>query len=383
MTDSQHVLLSSPTKYNIEDSNIALLGSDLEKTVREHAGDKETAWEEAEKAPGTQIWRVEKFAVKIWPKERFGSFYDGDSYIVLHTYKKTHDTEQLSYNLHFWIGAESTQDEAGTAAYKAVELDDHLGGQPVQYREIQGFESPTFISYFHPFLCLRGGVSTGFHHVSSLPPDNTKRFYRIVSAGSRLLVREVPAEGTSLVPGDAYLLDMGVKLWQLNTKGSVGKERFKAAEFAQSLVNERRNTAPCEVQVFDEGGQGAWQFLSELGLDTMPSSATEEKPARPPTLYRLSDATGTATFDAVDPVARSSLASADAFLLDDAGSSTTPAIYVWIGAGATLNERRLAVQYAQAYLYREEQATRSHFAISIVKMNEGHETEAFLHALGE
>ena len=42
---------------------------------------------------------------------------------------------------------------------------------------------------------------------------------------------------------DAYILDMGSKVWQLNTKGSVGKERFKAAEFAQALVNERATAA--------------------------------------------------------------------------------------------------------------------------------------------
>lgn len=125
-----------------------------------------------------------------------------------------------------------------------------LNGLPVQYREIQGYESAKFLSYFRRFLSLRGGVSTGFHHVSSLPPDNTKRLYRIASSGARLFVREVPAEGSSIVPGDTYLLDMGSRMWQLNTKGSVGKERFKAAEFAQTLVNERRNTAACEVKVF-------------------------------------------------------------------------------------------------------------------------------------
>lgn len=33
---------------------------------------------------GLQIWRIENFHVVPWPKERTGSFYDGDSYIVLH-----------------------------------------------------------------------------------------------------------------------------------------------------------------------------------------------------------------------------------------------------------------------------------------------------------
>ena len=68
-------------------------------------------------------------------------------------------------------------------------------------------------------------------------------------------MREVPAEGSSIIPGDAYILDMGNKIWQLNTKGSVGKERFKAAEFANELANERRTTEHCDVQVF---GKHMW-----------------------------------------------------------------------------------------------------------------------------
>jgi hypothetical protein len=55
----------------------------LEKRVREHAGDKEHAWETAGQEAGLQIWRIEKFHVIPWPKDKYGSFYDGDSYIIL------------------------------------------------------------------------------------------------------------------------------------------------------------------------------------------------------------------------------------------------------------------------------------------------------------
>ena len=38
----------------------------------------------------------------------------------MHTH--TH-TQELKYDVHFWIGQYSSQDEYGTAAYKTVELD--------------------------------------------------------------------------------------------------------------------------------------------------------------------------------------------------------------------------------------------------------------------
>lgn len=49
-----------------------------------YIGDKESAWKDAGLKPGLQIWRIEKFTVVSWPSDRTGSFYDGDSYIILH-----------------------------------------------------------------------------------------------------------------------------------------------------------------------------------------------------------------------------------------------------------------------------------------------------------
>lgn len=70
--------------------------------------------------PEVRVWRIEKFQVKPWPKERYGQFHKGDSYIVMNTYKKG-TSDALNHDIHIWIGAESSQDEYGTAAYKMVE----------------------------------------------------------------------------------------------------------------------------------------------------------------------------------------------------------------------------------------------------------------------
>ena len=69
---------------------------------------------------------------------------------------KDDDTDKLLYDVYFWLGAETTQDEAGTAAYKTVELDDFLDDEPVQYREVQGNETKNFLDLFKKIKILEG-----------------------------------------------------------------------------------------------------------------------------------------------------------------------------------------------------------------------------------
>jgi gelsolin len=44
------------------------------------------------------------------PRDQYGVFYDGDSYIVLSTYK-TGDSPALKYDLHFWLGKVRASDQ--------------------------------------------------------------------------------------------------------------------------------------------------------------------------------------------------------------------------------------------------------------------------------
>ena len=102
--------------------------------------------------------------------DAFGKFFNGDAYIIYNCSEygqpggmsliskqrkasianssSNRDRSQLEQHIHFWIGSQCSQDEATIAAYKSVELDDLLGGQPIQHREVEGFESARFKSYF-------------------------------------------------------------------------------------------------------------------------------------------------------------------------------------------------------------------------------------------
>ena len=133
-----------------QDTNMSLFGSDIEKKCKEAAADSEPQWDGAGVKPGLQIWRIEQFRVKPWPKSKYGRFHVGDSYIILNTYVKEPEVnpDKLAWDVHFWIGSESTQDEYGTAAYKTVELDDSLRGAAIQHREVQEAESQLFLGYF-------------------------------------------------------------------------------------------------------------------------------------------------------------------------------------------------------------------------------------------
>ena len=67
----------------------------------------------------------------------------------------------LSYDVHYWIGQASSQDEQGAAAIYTSQMDDFLKGRAVQHREVQGNESEAFRGYFKKGL-VYGGCTAGW-----------------------------------------------------------------------------------------------------------------------------------------------------------------------------------------------------------------------------
>lgn len=55
--------------------------------------------------------------------------------------------EYISSSFSF-LGEKSSRDEQVACAMLATQLDNFLGGDPVQHRQVQGYESPEFMNLF-------------------------------------------------------------------------------------------------------------------------------------------------------------------------------------------------------------------------------------------
>ncbi|CAG9790628.1 unnamed protein product [Diatraea saccharalis] len=161
----------------------SLTDKDARNKARLHS-----AFANAGQRAGVEIWRIETFNPVAVSQNDYGKFYKGDSYIIL---KTTADKRNnLSHDIHYWIGSESTQDESGAAAILTVGLDDKFNGAAVQHREAMGYESQLFKSYFpNGIKYLDGGVATGFKHVTT-NAGAAKRLFQ-VKGKKNIRIRQV------------------------------------------------------------------------------------------------------------------------------------------------------------------------------------------------
>lgn len=351
-------------------TNIANLGGELERNCKETSAACEEEWAKTGKEAGLLIWRIENFKVVEWPRERYGEFFDGDSYIVLST-KGSPDTG-FTYDVHFWLGEETTADEAGTAAYKTVELDTYHKDLPVQHREVQGHESDLFLSYFEDkggMRILSGGVESGFNHVE---PENYKpRLLHVKGRINKTRVTQVPLSVSSLNAGDVFILDAGLMVYQWQGTSAGVAEKRKGGQLTQSIKDERESGT--QSQVIEQGSEPAefWEILGGEGEVADAESGGSDYDVKPEkALYRLSDASGKMEFteEATGKIPRSKLDSDDVFVFD-----TGFEIFVWIGRGASPDEKAKGMGYAQDYM---EEKGRPAW-LPVTKILDGGENEVF------
>ncbi|KFH45728.1 Severin-like protein [Hapsidospora chrysogenum ATCC 11550] len=392
-----NVGLVHPKEYDIKDSNVELIGSDIDHRVKYTSASAEPAWNDGRvgREAGLRVWRIEQFQVVAWPAERHGQFYDGDSYIVLHSYQVGQGgNSKLGHDIFFWLGAHTTQDEAGTAAYKTVELDEFLRGAAAQHREVQRAPSDEFLALF-PTLSIRsGGVRSGFRHVEEPTKEEITTLLRVFTnpAGGRgVVVYEVEPTWRSLDDGDVFVLDKGDKIWVWQGKDCSPMEKAKAAQ----VVHDMTLAKHIDVEVLAQAEARSRRVVEMLGGDDetpregfrqcRPLTSSHDRP--PPSsgvktkrLFRLSDASGQLQFDLVKDgpgVSKGDLDPNDVFLLDDAGQ----AVWVWEGQGASHAERSRWLQVARRYINWLQSTQDDAYLVPLAKVNDGYESKAFLKAI--
>jgi len=406
--------------YKVEDSNVEKLGGKENKDAVKNAGITDPAWSLWESYRGlgangktpilksnkgvvkdsqgiphyVEKWRIEKFKVVIQPHEDLPTFYEGDSYIVLHCFQAPAEQGQdgkLLWNLHFWLGASSSQDEMGTAAYKTVELDTILDDGPVQFRECMGYESQEFLTIFSDiYKCggikiLQGGIDSGFKHVT---PEAYKPRLLHLKGRKKVRVTQVDLSYQSMNSGDLFILDNGLSLYVFVGKEAGMAEKNKGREVGDALKTERKGRA--KVINLREGqmtGEDDYkEFFRLLGSDdpnvsiktAAQGGVDDEVDKVDPSqkqIWRVSDASGSLKFTKESEgkqVATYKMDPNDCFVFDGGFE-----IFIWVGKGATKEEKDKSMECAVKYL--KDNGRPSH--LPITRVLQGAENPNFRQAL--
>ncbi|XP_004296465.1 PREDICTED: villin-4 isoform X2 [Fragaria vesca subsp. vesca] len=331
--------------------------------------DLDPAFHGAGQKAGLEIWRIENFCPVSVPQSSHGKFFMGDSYVILKT--TASKSGALRHDIHYWLGKDTSQDEAGTAAIKTVELDAALGGRAVQYREVQGHETAKFLSYFKPCIIPQeGGIASGFKHAEA--EEHTTRLY--VCKGKHVVhVKEVSFARSSLNHDDIFILDTKSKIFQFNGSNSSIQERAKALEVVQ-YIKDTYHDGRCDIASIEDGKLMADADTGEFwalfgGFAPLPRKTANDEDkifdSHTTTLLRVDK--GKAEPVGADSLTRELLETSKCYLLD-CGLE----VFVWMGRNTSLDERRSASEAAEE-LVRGPDRSKSH----MIRVIEGFETVMF------
>uniref|UniRef100_A0A3Q3LF23 Advillin n=1 Tax=Mastacembelus armatus TaxID=205130 RepID=A0A3Q3LF23_9TELE len=329
------------------------------------------------RTPGIIIWRIEKMELVQIPEKSYGNFYEGDCYVLLSTQKVKNS---LCYDIHYWIGSESSQDEQGAAAVYTIQLDEFLGCTPIQHREVQNHESEAFRGYFKQgIIYKKGGVASGMRHTETNTYD-VKRLLQ-VKGNKRVTAREVEMSWTSFNLGDVFLLDIGKTIIQWNGPKSNRQERLKGMLLAKD-IRDRERGGRTDIRMIDGEAEDKSPQNMELLNDVLgertsklkdgpPDETVEQEQKANLTLYQVSDADGQmkVTEVATRPLVQELLSHDDCYILDQGGIK----IFVWKGKKANKAERQAAMARALEFIH----AKNYPITTNVETVNDGAESALF------
>ncbi|KAI3355290.1 hypothetical protein L3Q82_018145, partial [Scortum barcoo] len=352
----------------------------LNQFGRMMSDDGQDTFKNVSQKPGLQIWTINNMKMVPVSPQGFGNFFEGDCYIVL--YISQNKGSGQSTDIHYWIGNSSSHDEQGAAAIYVTQLDEYLGGSPVQHREVQGSESPQFMSYFkNGLIYKKGGVASGFHHVDT----NVYNVLRLLHVKGRkhVTAKEVEVSWNSFNNGDIFLLDIGKAIVQWNGPQSNRREKLKAVLLAQD-IRDRERGGRAQIGTVEGGDERDSPELMKIMTAVLGQRSGPLKEAIPDDepdqvqntsvrLYHVFENRGNLVVQevATQPLTQDLLHSSDCYILDQRGSS----VMVWKGKQASKEERQEALNRAVGYIKAKNYPSST----SVQVMTEGGESALFKH----
>lgn len=378
------------TKNRLADTNMENYGGKEHRAKQQEIAKKQKEWKGAGQKPGVEVWRIMKFRVIPQAPETYGEFYNGDSYIVLHTYKDN-ESDALLYNAHFWLGENTSQDEAGTAAIKTVELDDLLGDLPVQYRQVQNHETKGFTNLFPNMQIMEGGVDSGFREVK--PVEYRSRLLHVRGKPKKMRIDEVPLSLDSLNDNDAYVLDCGTIIYQFRPSGANAWEKQASNKFVNDLKGKRHGkVTDSHVVEWGDTTPECADFWKLMGIESgeqpesLPKTSAYKKKQQAEQemfanhvnkMFHVTNEDGAMTTNMVQEgkLDRAILKEeTDDVLIIDVGR----VIFVWIGKTANKEEKRSAMATAHEYITKSGRPKWT----PVLRVFDGREPASFWKAFG-
>ena len=275
------------------------------------------------------VWLVKEFSGKELPKESYGCFFSGESYVILYRY---HIRYRELLCVYFWQGRDSVIVDKGTAAALTKDIYEKYPEQEKkQIRVVQNVENKHFLAIFRNRYIVRLGQQPD----GNAPEDGVQLFHFSGDLSYSICYPiQVRSEIRSLNTNDCFILRTPDAQWVWRGEHVKGEYLETTIHYAKSLFGDK------PFELIEEGKEpaafwgnltGAHEYMIELRNNSK--------------LLQCSMASGKFEANEVFQFCNDDLAFDDMMLL-----ISTDVVYVWEGRKATEIEKKRTIEIAAEYI---------------------------------
>jgi len=214
-----------------------------------------------------------------------------------------------------------------------------------------------------------GGHASGFkniHDHDTYDVDGTRMFQVRGTCKTDVRAVQVPEVAKSLNSDDVFVLETPKATYLWLGKGASDEEK-EYGKHIIPLVAPGRDV----IELQEEAEPDAfWASIGGKG-DYDRSFQSSEAPLLPTRLFHCSDAAGKFKIEEISDFTQEDLDTDDVMILD-----TGDEVYVWMGSGATPDEKKKSLKLAEDYI-RGDPTERNLDNTVIIKLHQGEEPPAF------